>query len=542
VSAKCGAFDCKVAGGHFAMPVIRPIIDGLLAPEAYPHAVVTPIRVAETHISWVLLTGAYAYKIKTPLQLSFLDYSTPELRRRCCEEEVRLNSRYAPDLYLGVATINGTPESPRIDGAGEVLEHAVRMRQFDPRDELDALVAARAVDASELATLGEHVARFHAAATAVDPASTFGSAETVRRVISDNFAELQRLPEAGRWTDALTILRRWVDETHALLGSRIEQRRETGRVRECHGDLHCGNVVRWQGSLTPFDGIEFDPALRFIDVTNDVAFLTMDLAMHGRADLRRAFLQAWTETLGDFGGLPLLAYFETYRALVRAKVAALRALQERDGSPERSRDCDAAGRYLDWAAERTRRTSGGLVLTCGLSGSGKTWIARELASKLHALHVRSDVERKRLAGLGALEDSRSPPDGGIYTREFTVRTYQRLEECAADALAGGESVIIDAAFLKRDERRRMLALARARSVPAAILHCVAPREVLRSRLERRALSGADASEAGVSILDQQPGFWEDFDDDEHGFVVTACTDSTNATEVALDGLKSLGIR
>jgi len=524
------------------MPVIRPIIDGLLAPEAYPHAVVTPIRVAETHISWVLLTGEYAYKIKKPLRLSFLDYSTPELRRRCCSEEVRLNSRYAPDLYLGVATINGSPDSPRIDGTGEVLEHAVRMRQFDPRDELDALVAARTVDASELAMLGEHVARFHADAARVDPASTLGSAETVHRVIGDNFAELQRLPEAGRWTDSLATLRRWVDETHARLCSRIEQRRDTSHVRECHGDLHCGNVVRWHGSLTPFDGIEFDAALRFIDVTNDIAFLTMDLAMHSRIDLRREFLQAWTQSLGDFGGLPLLPYFETYRALVRAKVAALRALQERDGSPERSRDCDSAGRYLDWAVDRTRRTSGGLVLTCGLSGSGKTWIARELATKLHALHVRSDVERKRIAGLGALEDSRSPPDGGIYTREFTARTYARLEECAADALAGGESVIVDAAFLKGDERRRMLALAREWSVPAAIVHCVAPRDVLRSRLEKRALSGTDASEAGVSILDRQPGFWEDFADDERRFVVTAHTDSPDATRVALDGLHSLGIR
>ncbi len=455
---------------------------------------------------------------------------------------MRLNSRYAPDLYLGVATINGPPDSPRVDGTGEVLEHAVRMRQFDPRDELDALVAARAVDASEVATLGEHVARFHADAARVDPASTYGSPETVCRVIGDNFAELQRLPEAGRWTDSLAILRRWVDETHARLRSRIEQRRDAGRVRECHGDLHCGNIVRWQGSLTPFDGIEFDPALRFIDVTNDIAFLTMDLAMHGRADLRRTLLQAWTQVLGDFGGLPLLPYFETYRALVRAKVAALRAQQERDGSPERSRDSELVGRYLDWAVERTRRKAGGLVLTCGFSGSGKTWIARELAAKLHALHVRSDVERKRLAGLGALEDSRSPPDGGIYTREFTVRTYARLEECAADAIAGGESVIVDAAFLKRDERRRMLALAREWSVPAAIVHCVAPREVLRSRLETRAKSGADASEAGVSILDRQPGFWEDFDADEHEFVVTALTDNAVATEVALGGLHSLGIR
>jgi hypothetical protein len=519
----------------------RQLIDRLLVPEAYPHAVSTPIRLMETHISWVLLTGAYAYKIKKPVKLSFLDYSTLERRRICCEEEVRLNGRYARDLYLGVARICGPAASPGFDRETEPIEYAVRMRQFDPSEELDALVAARAVQPAELAALGEHVALFHAKAATVDPASPYGRAARVRQVILDNFAELSHLPEAAQWDNAIRTLRDWVEATHTRLTDRIEARHDAGHVRECHGDLHCGNVVRWQGSLAPFDGIEFDPALRFIDVTNDIAFLTMDLAMHDRADLRREFLQAWTQSLGDFDGLPLLPYLETYRALVRAKVAALRALQERDGSPDRARDCDAAGRYLDWAVGRTRRRSGGLVLTCGLSGSGKTWIARELAAGLHALHVRSDVERKRLAGLGALEDSRSPPDGGIYTREFTARTYARLEECAAAAVEGGESVILDAAFLRREERLRMLELARTRSVPAAIVHCVAPLEVLRSRLEKRALSGADASEAGVAILDRQPGFQDEFDADERKFVVNAHTDLPGATQATLDGLRSHGI-
>ena len=172
-------------------------------------------------------------------------------------------------------------------------------------------------------------------------------------------------------------------------------------MRECHGDLHCGNVVRWAGALTPFDGIEFDPKLRFIDVVNDIAFLTMDLAERRHAELRRAVLQAWVEALGAWGALPLLPYYEAYRALVRAKVDALRALQLAAGSVLRAAAVADCSRYLAWAKARVAPRRPALMITCGLSGSGKTWLARQLASRLGALHVRSDVERKRLAGLEA---------------------------------------------------------------------------------------------------------------------------------------------
>ncbi len=526
-------------------PQVQPMIAGLLNADAYPHAIVTPVRVIETHISWVLLTGPYAYKIKKPLRLSFLDYSSLVRRRTCCEEELRLNRRYAPDLYLGLASVRGAAAAPRVDlddsGEGEAIEYAVRMRQFDPRDELNALLAGHDVAGPEMVALGALVAGFHAKAITVDPAQPYGRADVVRRVILDNFGELRRLPEAAAWTGDLATLEHWVEQTHLRLGSLIEARRTAGRVRECHGDLHCGNVVRWQGALTPFDGIEFEPALRFVDVMNDLAFLTMDLAAHGRRDLRSAVLQAWTQSLGDFGGLPLLPLFEVYRALVRAKVAALRALQEAAGSPERARDCASAAAYLQWAMARTREAPPSLALTCGLSGSGKTTLARALAERLGWLHVRSDVERKRLAGLGPLEDSRSPPDAGLYTRECTQRTYERLLECAEHALRGGESILVDAAFLKRDERRRMLELARHLRVPAAVLHCAAPVAVLRERVAERAQSRRDASEAGLDVLARQPGFWEEFDVDERAHVVSADTTAPDAVEAALCSLRERGV-
>ncbi|HSG65428.1 MAG TPA: hypothetical protein VLD39_10520, partial [Gammaproteobacteria bacterium] len=238
------------------------MIDALRSPDAYPHPVVMPIGVAETHISWVLLTGERAYKIKKPLRLSFLDYSTLERRRLCCEEEARLNQRYAPDLYEGVAVIRGTPEAPRIDGPGPVIEYAVRMKQFDPAAELDALLGSSLVRPTELAELGRHIARFHEGAAPVDETQSYGLPERVHRVTLDNFTELLRLPESRRWQAQLDVLEQWVNDRYAQSHALLRERRKAGRVRECHGDLHCGNVVRWHGSLVPFDGIEFDPALR----------------------------------------------------------------------------------------------------------------------------------------------------------------------------------------------------------------------------------------------------------------------------------------
>jgi predicted kinase len=320
------------------------------------------------------------------------------------------------------------------------------------------------------------------------------------------------------------------------------ERRARDRVRECHGDLHCGNVVRWAGALTPFDGIEFDPALRFIDVVNDIAFLSMDLAERGHDELRREALQAWVETLGDWDGLPLLPYYEAYRALVRAKVDALRALQLGPGAPARGAAIADCLRYLDWTARRLRPALAPLIVTCGLSGSGKTWLARQLGTRLRALHLRSDVERKRLAGLAAHEDSRSPPDAGIYTREFNDRTYARLQECAAAALAGGEPLVVDAAFLRRAERQRFLDLALAQGLPTAIVHCRAPHDVLRERVAARQRARDDASEAGLDVLERQPAWWEDFTEHELQHVVAVDTHQPASVASAIERLAALAAR
>jgi hypothetical protein len=520
----------------------RALLVELRRAAAYPHAVVEPVGVTETHISWVLLTGEFAYKIKKPVKLSFLDYSTLERRRWACEEELRLNRRLAPDLYLGVSVVAAPNGAPRMDGAGPPLEYAVRMRQFAPSEELAALLARGAVEPGDLGALGASIAAFHAAAATAPDDAQYGRPTNVHRVTMDNFAELRSLPESAGWLEALSALESRIRALYGDLHARMARRRAAGRVRECHGDLHCGNVVRWGGALTPFDGIEFDPALRYIDIVNDVAFLTMDLAERGHAELRRCTLQAWVEALGDWDGLPLLPYYEAHRALVRAKVDALRAQQFEPQSAERRAAVADCRRYLDWATARVATRRPALLVTCGLSGSGKSWLARQLAPVLGALHVRSDVERKRLAGLGPLDDSRSPPDAGIYTLEFNARTYDRLVECAGAALDGGEPVIVDAAFLRAAERRRFLRLAADRGLPFAIVHCCAPETVLRERLVSRSAARDDASEAGLAVLDRQPAYWEPFGDEERAHVVEVDTSEPATVDAASARLAALAGR
>lgn len=439
-------------------------------------------QLIETHISWVLLAGDHAYKIKKPVKLPFVDYQSLQARRNFCEEELRLNKRLAPSLYLGVTRVTGSHRAPSLDGPGAALEYAVRMSRFPDGALFGERVAAKSLTADEVDGLAGLLADFHEHV----PRDGAGSFATPARRLGVALAALEG--SAALATEAETAhLRQWIEAEAAALAPLWTARMANGRVRECHGDLHLDNIVSLEGGVAAFDCIEFDPALRWIDVIDDIAFAVMDFAARGRADFAFRLLNGWLDRTGDHAALPALRFAVVSRALVRAQVERLRGT-----------DANAARRYLELALAWTRRRAPHLFITYGLPGSGKTYESQRVLEREGAIRLRSDVERKRLFGLGMLDDSRAK-GLDLYGSDATQRTYEYLFATARLALQAGYAVILDAAFLKRDERLRALALAQERGVPLEIIACEAPMQVLRERLLARR---GDASEADVNVLDQ----------------------------------------
>lgn len=490
-------------------------------PQAFPHPVdpMVPVECIETHISWVLLAGDFAYKFKKPLQLDFLDFSTRALRHAACEEELRINRRTAPGLYLGVVGLvsdaaKDAPATLRVvpwQGAPPGAEPAVWMRRFAQAALLATALDEQRVSPAQIDQLARHVAQFHATAAVAAGATTWGTAAAVQAPVGDCLAALHTtvagaLPDQGPLLAQVTS---WCQHEGQALAPTFEARRAAGWVRECHGDLHLANIALIDGEAQLFDALEFSPALRWIDCVADIAFAVMDLAAHGRADLAWRFLNRWLEHTGDYAGLAVLRYYGCYRALVRARVAALRMDPTGDGSGSGHAAQTVEG-YLELAAgfagQRPARWStpcpASLWLAHGFSGAGKSTHALALACQRGMVRMRADVERKRLFGLAPDAASDGIP-GGIYTAEATLRTHQRLAQVAREVLAAGYSVIVDATLLDRDARALFLELAAAAQVPCHILSFEAPLPVLRERVRQRALAGGGASEADVAVLDAQ---------------------------------------
>lgn len=480
---------------------LPPLIHALLNQTAcYDHPVLK-LACVETHISWVILTGDYAYKIKKPLNFGFLDFSSLALRQQDCAEELRLNRRLAADVYLAVVAITGTPDAPQVGGTGTVLEYTVKMRQFAPDATLDTLATRGELTVAQIDALAGRVAQFHLFDCAMAQADRpWGSPEAIAKPVAENFQILTAQLSDPALHHALADLKAWSEQTWQRLTPLFLERRVAGWVRECHGDLHLANVAWVEGRPLIFDCLEFSPALRWVDVMSEIAFCYMDLQHRGLADLAARFLNAWLEKTGDYVGVALLRYYAVYRALVRAKVAALRLEQVADPLA-RSAVHAEIDNYVQLAQRLSTTSRPELWITHGVSGSGKSTAALKLLQQRGLIRLRADVERKRLAGLDAL--ARSPADGRLYTREFTQRTYQRLAELAASLLQAGWSVVVDAACLQRAERDTFRAVAHQHDADFHLLHLECDPATLRARVAQRSAHGQDASEADVAVLDAQ---------------------------------------
>ena len=509
------------------------LVAALRNPALYPHPV-QRVELVETHISWVLLTGDYAYKIKKPVNLGFLDFTTLDSRRHYCAEELRLNRRLAPALYLDVVPITGTPRSPAFAGSGPPIEYAVKMRQFAQSALLDSALARGEVGAEVIAQLARTIAEFHAR---LAPAAVDDGANTLALAPArDNFAQMLPLVYAPADIAALKTLREWMLREYETNTGRFRQRCADGYVRECHGDLHLGNIALIDGTATAFDCIEFNAALRCMDVMSEVAFTMMDLEAHAHRDLAYTFLDTYLESSGDYAGVAQLPFYCVYRALVRAKVNLIRTAQPDTPPAERQQAHDEYRHYVGIAAARANSKRGAIIITHGLSGSGKTTLTRPLAATLGAVRVRSDIERKRLHGLGAFALSAAATGAGIYAGDATVQTYRQLLRHARSIAGAGMPVIVDATFLRLEQRADFHALARQLDVPFAIVNVAATHDELRARVAARAARGDDASEATVAVLEAQIGNCDALTAEEMGQAFTITAEPPAATHALTDQL------
>ena len=517
-----------------AKSMIQPA-DALRHPEAYPHPVQQEIAVVETHISWIFLTGQFAYKMKKPVNLGFLDFSTLEQRKHFCEEELRLNRRLCADLYLDVLPVTSSAEGIRIGGDGEAVDYVIRMAQFDRSFELDRLLRNGELTTREIDEAASVISAFHAETPRADPASLFGTPGLILKPMLENLDLTEEVARTIKERSSIEKIRHWTLAEHRRLSGVVRERKALGMVRECHGDLHTGNMVMRDGKIAIFDCIEFSHPLSIIDVMSDVAFLFMDLEHSGHPELAWHFLNAWLSKSGDYSGLQVLRLYCIYRAMVRAKVTSIRLAQESDEA-EKAKTLAEHHSYLQLALGYTQPRSPMLLITHGVSGSGKSVISARLADLGGFSHIRSDVERKRLFGIDSLE--RSAEKGiDIYTPEATQKTYAAMLEAASTALSSGFAVIVDATFPDAHKRAPFIRLANALNCPCHILRFHASREALRERVQARHEAGSDASEADLRVLEAQLHAITPPDGDEKALCIQIDTEGEVNIEALLAALE-----
>ncbi|AYC31690.1 hypothetical protein D3880_04465 [Pseudomonas cavernae] len=512
----------------------QTLIAALQNPALYPHPV-EAFQVIETHISWVLLTGPYAYKIKKPVNFGFLDFTDLAARQHFCGEELRLNQRLTEGLYLEVLPITGSAEAPQLAGAGPAIEYALKMRQFPQSQLLSEVQARRELTSAHIDALAKQIADFHAQTPAVPASHPLCSPQAIVAPMRQNFAQIRPLLSDKLDLQQLDALEAWTEASFSRLEPLLAQRAANGSIRECHGDIHLGNATLLDGEVVLFDCIEFNEPFRMIDIASDAAFLAMDLEDRNLKPLARRFVSTWLEHTGDYAALELLNFYKAYRALVRAKVNLFRLGQEQD-AVQRAVILRQYRSYAALAESYSAIPSRLLAITHGVSAVGKSHVAVRLVEALGAIRLRSDVERKRLFGEQPAT-AQGQLHGGIYNPDASAATYQRLHQLAAGALHAGFPVVIDAAYLQQAQRQAACLAAESAGVPFLILDCQAPQEVIVEWLAQRQNAGQDPSDATLEVIQAQQASREALGAEE----LTHCKRVNTHESASLDSLIS-GIR
>nr|WP_245399802.1 bifunctional aminoglycoside phosphotransferase/ATP-binding protein [Atopomonas sediminilitoris] len=502
------AFDCDYRKGF---PVSQALLQALQNPALYPHPV-EAFTLIETHISWVLLTGPFAYKIKKPVDFGFLNFTALADREHFCREELRLNQRLTQDLYLDVLPITGSSDAPELGGNGEAFEFVLKMKQFPQAQLLDRLLAAEQLTSQHITQLAEQIARFHLNTPHVPADQPFGSPDVVMEPVRQNFEQVRGFLEAPADLRQLEQLAAWAEDSFTRLQPVLAARKANGFVRECHGDIHLANAAVIDGQVALFDCIEFNQPFRCTDVMADIAFLIMDLQDRQQHAAANSLLSQYLEITGDYAGLAVLPFYTAYRAMVRAKIA-LFGLAHAANDAERAQGFARYRSYANLAESYSAIPSRFVAITHGVSGVGKSTVSLQLVSELGAIRVRSDVERKRLLG----EQPASQQDAlgqGIYSAQASEQTYRHIHQLAEQILQAGFSPLLDATYLKHAQRQAACDLAEEHATPFLILDCQAPDEQIAQWLEERRQAGDDPSDASLEVMRAQQASREPLSQEE----------------------------
>ena len=506
------------------------LVASLLQPSAYPHPVSGRVEHISTHISDVFLAGDFAYKVKKPVNLGFCDFSTAELRERFSRRELELNQRLTDGVYLSIEPVafDVATEGYSVAGDGTPVDVALKMRRLRSEDQLDRHIANGDAGIEEIGQIAGLLADFHGSAPAAPP--QFGTVEAVSNIVLGNLDRVveHAQPELDR--GALANIRAYSTQFLEQRGDLITARHTARKPRMCHGDLHAANIFlelhTGRARKTQIiDCIEFNDSFVYIDPAADLAFLSMDLKRLGHPELARVLLESYVEASGDARIWPLMPFYETYRAMVRCMASSIMAGES--SGEDKARNQSLADSYLALAGEiSSQERPQFLAITAGVTGTGKSTVAKPIAGAWGAVHLQTDAIRRELAGIGPTERSGSDVFGGIYTREMSQRTYEEMHRRARAALADGRSVIMDGTHLQRRFRRQSLEIGRAAGATTIVVECSLSDAKTVQRLVSRYASGTSESEGRPEVHANQVKYWQPVADDEADGVARVETGGT----------------
>ena len=485
------------------MAELPAFVQALLTAQPYPHRP-HQVELVQTQMSFLFLTGDYVYKVKKPVNLGYLDYTTLEQRRHFCHQEVALNRRLCPEVYLGVVGITQERGIFFIEREGDPIEYAVKMRQLPRERMMDHLLRTGKVTAKMVGEVAPKLARFHREAETSPEISQYGAVANIKVNTDENFSQTEGYIGLSITAERYKRLRSY---TNAFLEQKtplLERRAREGRVRDCHGDVHSAHVC-FSDSIVIYDCIEFNDRFRYGDVASEVAFLAMDIDYHGRPDLSREFVEAYLEASSDGELREVLDFYKCYRAYVRGKVEGFKL--DDPLIPNKEQVLKVAAKYFELAHLYAHPRKPTLIITTGLIGTGKSALAEALSQRVPLAVISSDIVRKKLANILPEERRFESFDTGIYSEAFSARTYDEIFRQAKRIMEAGQSVIIDASFRKSKERERARKLAAEARADFKVVECVAGEEVIKERLSHR-FERESVSDGRLEIL---PQFKEDFE-------------------------------